>query len=136
MITPEEIARLRELAARMPLPLDVHKDAGQYKAISISEFSPNGGRWIVGDIMEKYADDIVASCNALPALLDEIERLSADLAAALKRAEAAEVLQSRAVCEVTATWGGIPVSMSPHLPPRTIIVSKDLWDKVHSGGAK
>ncbi len=117
MITLEEIARLRELTVRIPLPLDAHKDAGQYRAISISEFSPNGGRWIVGDIMDKYADDIVAAANELPALLDEIERLKNELdgmtetarargialdhgdeirKAALKRAEAAEARKALA----------------------------------------
>jgi len=104
MIISDVIARLRELAARIPLPLVAHEEGGQSRSISINEFSPSGGRWIVGDIMNEYADDIISPANALPDLLDEIERLlaagfieverankaEAELSAALKRAEAAE----------------------------------------------
>lgn len=104
MITPDEITRLRELAAKAtPLPWEAGRDYTGLPCIEPDVVGNNlGSSWIV---CYENRDYICAAANAMPAVLDEVERLrwladhiddqitqrlagmQADLAAALKRAE-------------------------------------------------
>lgn len=158
MITPEEIKRLRELEKKAtPGPWEVGDNhlifAADHKRTKIA----GNYRWEYGRGGICFAADgdfIVAARNALPDLLDEIERLrwladhiddqiakklagmQSDLAAALKRAEKAEAdanrLQEALIKEKRLSDGFYLLMVDNH-------DLKIMADKIHlrvMGGAK
>lgn len=78
MITPEEIARMRELATQALVDGEFEVYDNDTIIIRLERFA---FRVITENVDMEVIDYLVAAANALPALLDEIERLQAQLRA-------------------------------------------------------